>query len=173
MIFKEQVPVGLVSPSFTFMASKNGSLPGVQFPKVSIDGPIVDPGGGMGAGAKIGMATGGIVLCESNVVCSSSIITTTDQTKTRENSTEFHQKNQKITNNNTIPTTTIITTNTVVYTLRMTTVEYESLSNNVLTKNQPRGGNLSEIENSNDSKSVSDCITWFIRDYHHLCVSPI
>lgn len=173
MIFKEQVPVGLVSPSFTFMASKNGSLPGVQFPKVSIDGPIVDPGGGMGAGAKIGMATGGIVLCESNVVCSSSIITTTDQTKTRENSTEFHQKNHKITNNNTIPTTTIITTNTVVYTLRMTTVEYESLSNNVLTKNQPRGGNLSEIENSNDSKSVSDCITWFIRDYHHLCVSPI
>ena len=164
MIFKEQVPVGLVSPSFTFMASKNGSLPGVQFPKVSIDGPIVDPGGGMGAGAKIGMATGGIVLCESNVVCSSSIITTTDQTKTRENSTEFHQKNHKITNNNTIPTTTIITTNTVVYTLRMTTVEYESLSNNVLTKNQPRGGNLSEIENSNDSKSISDCITWFISE---------
>ena len=162
MIFKEQVPVGLVSPSFTFMASKNGSLPGVQFPKVSIDGPIVDPGGGMGAGAKIGMATGGIVLCESNVVCSSTIITTTDQTKTRENSTEFHQKNYKITNNNTIPTTTIITTNTVVYTLRMTTVEYESLSNNVLTKNQPRGGNLSEIENSNDLKNISDCITWFI-----------
>ena len=160
MIFKEQVPIGLVSPSFTFMASKNGSLPGVQFPKVSIDGPIVDPGGGMGAGAKIGMATGGIVLCESNVVCSSSIITTTDQTKTRENSTEFHQKNHKITNNNTIPTTTIITTNTVVYTLRMTTVEYESLSNNILTKNQP--GNLSEIENSNESKSISDRITWFI-----------
>ena len=145
------------------MASKNGSLPGVQFPKVSIDGPIVDPGGGMGAGAKIGMATGGIVLCESNVVCSSSIITTTDQTKTRENSTEFHQKNHKITNNNTIiQTTSIITTNTVVYTLRMTTVEYESLSNNVLTKNQPRGGNLSEIEN--DLKSTSDRITWFIWD---------
>lgn len=170
MIFKEQVPVGLVSPSFTFMASKNGSLPGVQFPKVSIDGPIVDPGGGMGAGAKIGMATGGIVLCESNVVCSSSIITTTDQTKTRENSTEFHQKNHKITNNNTIPTTTIITTNTVVYTLRMTTVEYESLSNNVLTKNQPRGGNLSEIEN--DLKNTSDRITWFIWEIHHICVLP-
>ena len=159
MIFKEQVPVGLVSPSFTFMASKNGSLPGVQFPKVSIDGPIIDQGGGMGAGAKIGMATGGIVLCESNVVCASSNIT--DQTKTRENSTEFHQKNHKITNNNTIiQTTSIITTNTVVYTQRMTTVEYESLSNNVLTKNQPRGGNLSEIKNSKDeSKIISDCIT--------------
>ena len=103
-------------------------------------------------------------FCKIYLTCSSSIITTTDQTKTRENSTEFHQKNHKITNNNTIPTTTIITTNTVVYTLRMTTVEYESLSYNVLTKNQPRGGNLSEIENSNDSKSVSDCITWFIWD---------
>ena len=164
MIFKEQVPVGLVSPSFTFMASKNGSLPGVQFPKVSIDGPIVDPGGGMGAGAKIGMATGGIVLCESNVICSSSIISTTDPTKTRENSTEFHQKNHKITNNNTIIPTTTIITNTVVYTQRMTTVEYESLSNNVLTKNQPRFGNLSEIKNSNDElKNISDCITSIIR----------